>query len=122
MHWKKQWWQQAGTYFDVSQPVIPNQLAGASERTAIFAPLPEKTKDEEMNKPDKNEKYLMTQEAADYLRLSARTLERMRVEGTGPKFRKAGPGKRARVLYLRSDLENWLERYAYVSTSEYDAT
>ena len=64
--------------------------------------------------------YMMTQEAADYLRLSARTLERMRVDGTGPRFLKAGPGLRARVLYRLDDLKDWLESFSYGSTSEYD--
>jgi len=70
-------------------------------------------------KPARNE-LLMTNEAADFLRLSARTLERMRVEGTGPRFLKAGPGLRARVLYRQTDLEDWLASYSFASTSEYD--
>lgn len=64
---------------------------------------------------------LTTVEAAAYLRLSPRTLERFRVEGTGPKFLKAGGGKRARVLYDPVELRAWLARYAYGSTSEYGA-
>jgi len=44
----------------------------------------------------------------------------MRVDGTGPRFLKAGPGLRARVLYRQSDLEVWLESFSYGSTSEYD--
>ena len=63
--------------------------------------------------------YLTTQEAAKHLRLSARTLERFRVEGTGPKYAKAGPGKRARVLYRKADLDAWLNNHEYESTSEY---
>ena len=53
------------------------------------------------------------------LRLSRRTLERMRVEGTGPRYLKAGPGKRSRVLYREADVLSWLERYQFGSTSEY---
>ena len=63
---------------------------------------------------------MMTAEAAHYLRLSARTLERMRVDGTGPRFMKAGPGLRARVLYRLDDLRGRLESFTYGSTSEYD--
>ena len=63
--------------------------------------------------------FLTTGEAAHFLRLSARTLERFRVEGTGPRFTKAGPGVRARVLYRRSDLEDWLNSFRYDSTSQY---
>ena len=64
-------------------------------------------------------KLLTTVEAAAFLRLSPRTLERFRVEGTGPKFLKAGAGKRARVLYEPQELKVWLERFAFKSTSEY---
>ncbi len=64
---------------------------------------------------------LTTTEAAAFLRLSPRTLERFRVEGTGPKFLKAGAGKRARVLYDPGELKAWLERFAFKSTSEYGA-
>ncbi|MGF1620884.1 MAG: helix-turn-helix domain-containing protein [Rhodomicrobiaceae bacterium] len=70
---------------------------------------------------DHPERYLTTVEAADFVRLSPRTLERFRVEGTGPRFIKAGRGKRARVLYRLRDLRDWLERDSYVSTSEYPA-
>lgn len=62
---------------------------------------------------------LTTKEAAHYLRLSARTLERYRVEGTGPAFLKLGPGKRARVFYLRDQLEAWLLERNHSSTAEY---
>ena len=65
--------------------------------------------------------YLTTVEAADFVRLSPRTLERLRVDGTGPKFIKAGRGKRARVLYRVADLKEWLESDVYQSTSEYPA-
>ena len=65
--------------------------------------------------------YLTTVEAADFVRLSPRTLERLRVEGTGPRFIKAGRGKRTRVLYRPADLQEWLETNVYQSTSEYPA-
>lgn len=63
--------------------------------------------------------YLTAQDAADVLRLSVRTLERMRVEGTGPRYHKAGAGKRARVLYNRADLDDWLQGLRFNSTAEY---
>jgi hypothetical protein len=63
---------------------------------------------------------LMTSlEAAAFLRISHRTLERHRVTGTGPRYLKAGPGKRARVLYRSVDLETWISQFSYASTSEY---
>ncbi len=47
------------------------------------------------------QRYLTNDEAADYLRLSPRTLEKQRVIGGGPKFRKFG----RRVMYAVSDLD-----------------
>jgi D-Tyr-tRNAtyr deacylase len=63
--------------------------------------------------------FLTTIDAAKILKLSPRTLERMRVEGGGPPFLKAGPGKRSRVLYRYQDLIDWLAPRSYGSTSEY---
>lgn len=68
--------------------------------------------------PDNPPLLLTTIEAAKIVRLSPRTLERHRVQGTGPRFRKAGPGKRSRVLYTMADLHEWLG-YSFGSTSEY---
>jgi hypothetical protein len=64
-------------------------------------------------------KFLTTAEAAHFLRLSPRTLEDMRLNGTGPRYNKLGPGKRARVVYQEADLLVWVNRYGYGSTSEY---
>jgi len=69
-------------------------------------------------KPNEALTLLTTPEAAEFLRLSPRTLERYRVVGTGPKFRKAGPGLRARVLYAPEDLLEFTKR-KFSSTSEY---
>ena len=66
-----------------------------------------------------NESYLTADEAAKILRLSPKTLERMRVEGSDLLFYKAGGGKRARVLYKASDIEEFLQGHAHHSTSEY---
>lgn len=63
--------------------------------------------------------YLTTEEAAALVRLSPRTLERMRLTGDGPRFHKVGPGKQSRVLYQREELEAWLTGFAFRSTSEY---
>jgi len=58
---------------------------------------------------------LLTQrEAATLLRLSERTLERLRVTGGGPVFVKAG----RLVRYRQADLENWIESRVVASTSE----
>ena len=68
---------------------------------------------------DETERLLNTHEAADFLRLSDRTLERMRVTGTGPVYRKLGPGLRARVVYRMADLCAWLDQGTHQSTAEY---
>ncbi len=64
--------------------------------------------------------YLTCKQVAKLLHLSCRTLERMRADGTGPCYMKAGPGLRARVLYMRGDIDDWLGQHRYLSTSEYD--
>ncbi|MBS0235541.1 MAG: helix-turn-helix domain-containing protein [Proteobacteria bacterium] len=61
---------------------------------------------------------LTTFEAAQVLRLSVPTLERMRLAGNGPIFIKLGPGKRARVVYRRADLDTWLLAHRRGSTSQ----
>jgi excisionase family DNA binding protein len=53
-------------------------------------------------------------EAAEVLRLSERTLERMRLTGLGPAYVKAG----RRVLYRQADLEKWVASQVRASTSE----
>jgi len=58
---------------------------------------------------------LLTQrEAAAKLRLSERTLERLRVTGTGPVYCKAG----RLVRYREVDLEEWIALRMTNSTSE----
>ncbi len=49
--------------------------------------------------------YLNNTQAAAYLNLSPRTLEKQRVIGGGPWFRKFG----RRVLYARVDLDAWAD-------------
>lgn len=53
--------------------------------------------------PVQPQRYLTNDEAAEYLRLSPRTLEKQRVIGGGPKFRKFG----RRVMYAVADLDAW---------------
>lgn len=62
---------------------------------------------------------LTSNEAADLLRFSRRTLERMRVEGGGPRCLKVGGGQRSRVLSREGEILAWLERNSFGSTSEY---
>lgn len=63
--------------------------------------------------------YLDTEGAAKFLLLGRKTLERMRVEGSGPKFYKVGPGLRAKVVYKKEDLRAFVESVTYSSTSQY---
>ncbi|MFN5458198.1 helix-turn-helix transcriptional regulator [Bradyrhizobium sp.] len=53
-------------------------------------------------------RFLRTKEAAEFLGLSARTLEKHRTYGTGPAYRKLG----GRVVYAIDDLEAWADRGA----------
>lgn len=59
-------------------------------------------------------RYLTNEEAAAYLRLSPRTLEKQRVLGGGPRFRKFG----RRVLYAIEDLEIWAKARVCDMTSD----
>lgn len=59
-------------------------------------------------------RYLRTPEAARFLGLSGRTLEKHRTYGTGPAYRKLG----GRVVYSVEDLQAWANRGAKTSTSD----
>ena len=58
-------------------------------------------------------RLLRTEEAARWLGLSGRTLEKHRCCGTGPAFRKIG----GRVVYAFSDLQAWADEGSRLSTS-----
>jgi len=62
----------------------------------------------------RNTLFLTNAEAAAFLKLSPRTLEKLRVTGGGPKFRKFG----RRVLYALHELETWADQRACESTSD----
>ena len=59
-------------------------------------------------------RLLRTQEAARFLGISIRTLEKHRTYGTGPTYRKIG----GRVLYTVHDLEAWSEIGSRKSTRD----
>jgi len=59
-------------------------------------------------------RYLRTQEAARFLGLSQRTLEKHRTYGTGPTFRKLG----GRVVYSVDELQAWANLGVATSTSD----
>lgn len=59
-------------------------------------------------------RFLRTSEAGRFLSLSGRTLEKHRIYGTGPIYRKVG----GRVIYAVSDLQSWADKGAHTSTAE----
>ena len=61
----------------------------------------------------KPKQYLRSNEAASYIGLAISTLAKLRVDGTGPRYIRAG-----RILYDRDDLDAWLASRKRLSTSE----
>jgi len=59
-------------------------------------------------------RYLRTPEAARFLGLSGRTLEKHRTYGTGPRYSKLG----GRVVYRIEDLQAWADLGVKKSTSD----
>ncbi len=59
-------------------------------------------------------RYLRTPEAARFLGLSGRTLEKHRTYGTGPTYKKIG----GRVVYALDDLQGWANRGTKISTDD----
>lgn len=67
-----------------------------------------------MNKTNLPPRYLYTIEAARFLCLSGRTLEKHRCFGTGPAYSKIG----GRVVYALSDLIRWTKQGRRWSTHD----
>lgn len=63
---------------------------------------------------DQPSRYLRTSEAARFLSLSGRTLEKHRTYGTGPEYHKIG----GRVVYSIADLMAWAKLGKKKSTSD----
>lgn len=84
----------------------------ASARSLVHTPAPPAAQQPAADAA--NPEFLTTDEAAVFLRLSPRTLEKQRVLGGGPRFRKFG----ARVLYAVGDLRAWADSRAYGMTSD----
>lgn len=59
-------------------------------------------------------KWLRTRQAAAYLNLSYRTLEKLRSTGGGPPYRKVT----GTVLYRIDELDQWVEAKVFTSTSD----
>jgi excisionase family DNA binding protein len=58
---------------------------------------------------------MTTRQAAQYLKISPKTLEKMRLEGGGPRYFKIGRV----VRYSPDELEKFLRQNSYSNTSEY---
>jgi predicted DNA-binding transcriptional regulator AlpA len=63
--------------------------------------------------PQYADALMSTQETAEMTGLSERTLERKRLDGTGPRFVKLG----RRTLYRRGDVLAWVQANTHDSTS-----
>ena len=63
-----------------------------------------------------NSPHLTVPQAAEYLRVSKNYLDKLRVSGRGPAFVRLG---RRKVLYRKSDLDEWVGERIYASTSQY---
>ncbi len=57
---------------------------------------------------------LKTEDAAALICLSPKTLRQLRCDKKGPRFLKLGASKKARTVYRRSDLEQWIRENARV--------
>ena len=66
------------------------------------------------NIPGLPPRYLRTPEAARFVGLSIRTLEKHRIYGTGPRYAKLG----GRVVYSLEDLQAWVASAVRASTSD----
>lgn len=66
--------------------------------------------------PEFAPRFLRTPDAAIYVGLSPRTLEKLRTYGTGPSFRKLG----GRVVYTLEDLDRWADQGLRRSTCDPD--
>ena len=61
-----------------------------------------------------DQEFLTTDEVAEIIRLKPQTLAKMRLEGRGPCYIKAG----RLVIYQKSDVLKWIEEQRRTSTSD----
>lgn len=87
------------------------QVRKAGPRTSAMRPV-EPGEKLDAPQPRSTPRYLTNSEAAAYLRLSPRTLEKHRVIGGGPRFHKFG----RRVMYALADLEAWARERSFETT------
>lgn len=77
-------------------------------------PINNKRGEESGRSSEPSARYLTTREAADYLRLSPRTLEKKRIHADGPPYCKLG----SRVVYSRAALDEWVAAQTVSMTGE----
>lgn len=94
-----------------SDPLDALQVRKASPRTNAMTPVAP-TEELGTHQARSIPRYLTNSEAAAYLRLSPRTLEKHRVIGGGPRFHKFG----RRVMYALADLEAWASERSFETT------
>jgi len=87
-------------------------------RPVPLQPYPPPTATQQLAQSAQPTRYLNNNEAAAFLRLSPRTLEKQRVIGGGPRFRKFG----RRVMYAIIDLETWADARSFEMTSDPEYT
>lgn len=95
--------------------LAPHADAVAPLRVRIPA-APALTQSGETSMKNDEDTYLSTRQAAAYLGLSPRTLDRYRVSGEGPDFHRFG----GRILYRKTDIEHWAAERRVSSASEED--
>ena len=93
-------------HVDLDSPL--HRKAGPTAHAMRPAAAPNEVQTPQVSPPPR---YLTNNEAAAFLRLSPRTLEKQRVIGGGPCFHKFG----RRVMYALTDLEAWAKRRSSVS-------
>lgn len=64
------------------------------------------------------ERPLTTEQAAHFLGVSQGHLANMRSRGEGPRYIQRS--RKGRVLYLRDDLEKYLDKHTFVAVSQAD--
>lgn len=99
-----------------STPAAPNRATRRAEESRKRRGIEAGTCDDDDT--GKNAQHILTvREAAEYVRLSKPTLDRLRCAGGGPKFARLGTAGGA-VRYRRADLDAWIEQKIRHSTSE----
>ena len=87
---------------------------GGSDTHGVDVESPARERSEGETETTPRTKYLNTREAAEYLGLSTRTMNRYRVTGDGPPFYRFG----GCVRYVSAELDEWAAGRRRTSTSD----